>query len=880
MKLLSPIHTMAAFVFRRSRVEREMEEELRSHLENRADDLERQGLSRIQAEQQARIEFGGYQRHKEECREALGIRLLGEFIADARYGMRQLRRSPGLTVVAVLTLALGIGATTAVFSVVDRILFRSLPYPHADRIVSVGFRAPIASGEFMLGTDYLEWRARQKPFQAFTSWGGITACDLTGRTPLRLSCAHVESTFLPAFGITPLLGHNFTRSEDQPRAPKTALLSYGLWQSRFGGARDVVGRVISLDDESVQIIGVLPATFELPTLDHADLLIPQQLDEAAQHRPAPGNVIRTFAVLKPGISITQAHAALEPVFLQSLKWVPPQFQKEVTLGVRSLRDFQVGNLRLALWILFAAVAAVLLIACANVASLLLARAVGRQREFAVRWALGAGRARLMRQNLTESLLLAVAGGATGCLLAAALVRIFVSIAPEGIPRLDQARIDPRVLIFALAASVLCGISFGLVPALQFPRGEWLPGRRGAEFTRHRFRQGLVAGQIAVSLVLLAGASLLLRSLWNLDHEPLGMDVQGVLTVNIDLGSQFHSNAAEQAGFFDRVEERLGALPGVQRLALSDSLPPGGWTHAEMYASIEVEGRPRFESGTGGMVVWRAVTPAYFSALRIPILRGRPFRELDRAPDRHVIIVSSTLARRLFPGRNPLGQNLRLGFQGPWYEVVGVAQDVKNNGLFGRPDPEFYMVRGHAPVDSTRFAGVVMRAQAGMNPAAVAHSIRSVVAQLDPELPVTIETMKERVGTFVVRPRFDASLLGLFAAMGGLLAAIGVFGMTAFLVAQRTHEIGIRLAIGATRAHILWCFVGNAMKVVAIGLSLGLLSAFAACRLLVSLLFGVRTDDPTTYLAALLTLMAIALVGSCLPARRATKVDPMVALRHE
>jgi putative ABC transport system permease protein len=867
-------------LIRRKRADRELDEELQFHLQNQIEQNVERGMNPDEARYAARRLFGGIEQVRERCRDLRGVNFVESLIQDIQFGLRQLRRNPGFTLVAVLTLALGIGVTTAMFSVVDRILFYPLPYPHADRLVSVGFYAPIASGEFMLGTDYLEWRARQTPFQAFTSWSGISACDLTGRMPLRLSCARVESTFLPTFGITPLLGHNFTRAEDQPRAPKTALLSYGLWQTRFGGARDVVGRTISLDDEPVRIIGVLPRTFELPTLARADLLVPQQLDEAAQHRPAAGSVIRTFARLKPGISIAQARAALEPLFLQSLKWVPPQFQKEVTLGTRSLRDFQVGNLRLVLWILFAAVAAVLLIACANVASLLLARAVRRRQEFALRWALGAGRARLIRQSLTESLLLAGAGGAAGCCLAAALLRIFIAIAPGGIPRLDQARIDPPVLIFVLAASVLCGISLGLAPALQFPRGKTLKGWREAEFTRHRFRQGLVASQIAVSLMLLAGASLLLRSLWNLDHEPLGMDIRGVLTVNIDLGGQFHSNTAEQLALFKRVEERLKALPGVQQLALTDSLPPGGWAHATIYASIEVEGRPRFKSGTGGMVVWRAVTPAYFSALGIPILRGRSFNKLDRAPDRHVIILSTELAPRLFPGRNPLGQNLRLELQGPWYEVVGVAGNVKNNGLTGRADPEYYIVRGHAPVNSTRFASVIMRVRLGMNPSAVAHSVRSAVAEIDPDLPITIETMKQRVGSLVVRPRFDASLLGLFAVMGAILAAIGIYGMISFLVTQRTHEIGIRMALGAQRKDVVQLVVGQGMALALIGVGIGIADALGLTRLLSSMLYGVKPTDPLTFAVVSLVLAGVALLACYIPARRAMKVDPAVALRHE
>ena len=804
-------------------------------------------------------------------------------LQDVRYGLRMLLKNPGFAVVAILTIAVGIGATTAVFSVVDLALFRSLPYPHQERLVSFGLVAPIEHDEFMLGTDYMEWRAQQSPFEALaTMLPGLDNCDLTEQNPARLSCAQVESTFLPTFGIQPVLGRNFTREEDRPNSPNVALLSYGTWRGRFGADPNIIGKTISLDTQPTRIIGVLPANFEFPTLARPDIVVPQSLPEAEQVRPKTGAVLRAFARLKPGVTIAQAQAALQPLFQQSLKWVPPQFRKEVSLRVRSLRDRQVSDVRLAFWILLAAVVSVLLIACANVANLLLARTAGRQRELAVRAALGAARSRLVRQALIESLLLSVVGGAAGCVLGQFLLRLFVVIAPEGIPRLQQAQLDLRVLLFALAVSMLSGVLCGLMPALQNPRPEALMGRLAVGASLSWFRQLLVAAQVAVSLVLLAGASLLLRSMWNLENEPLGMRYDRVLTANVALG-QNYAKPAQQLAFFDQLEQRLPWLPGVKAFALSDSLPPGGQQHFTLFSAIRVDGRPLPQEGTGGTVAWRSVTPGYFSVLDIPILRGHGFADADRNPDQYSLILNDTLARRMFPGEDPIGKRLQPGLDGPWYTVVGVAADVKNSGINLPADPEFYYVRRHTTDDVwlTRngpYSSLIIRTT--MNPKATAEWVRSEIAELDPNLPVTIETMNQRVSKFAERPRFDAVLLSLFAAMGTLLAAIGIYGVISFLVTQRTQEIGVRMALGAQAEDIMRWVAGSGLKPVIAGGAVGLILAIAASRMLTSLLFGVKPHDPATFCLAGLSLVAIGMIASYIPARRATRVDPMVALRYE
>jgi len=807
------------------------------------------------------------------------VRLQFEILAqDLRYAARGFVRSPAFTLTAIFAIALGVGAGAAVFSAVDRILFRSLPYPQADRLVSLGFIAPIIPQEFMLGTDYVEWRARQQPFASITSWTAIHDCDLTAAHPVRLACAQVEANFLPTLGIQPMIGRNFTRDEDRPNGPSVALLSYGLWRSRFAGSRQVMGKTIPLDGQTATIIGVLPPDFEMPTLEHTDVVVPQALDEAQQKRPNTGRVLRSIARLKPGVTPQQAAAALAPLFQESLQYVPGPFRKEVHLLVRSLRDRQIHDARQASCILLAAVLAVLLIACANVANLLLARAAARQRELAVRLALGASRRRLVRQTLTESLLLAAAGGFAGMLLAAALLRVFVAIAPAGIPHLQQASVDARVLLFALIVSITCGAVFGLIPAFEQPRAESLAGWRAVGVRRFLLRHALVAAQIAASLILLTGASLLLRTLWNLENQPLGMRTDRVLTATVTLGRQLYDTPASQLAFFENLENRLRRIPGVTHVALSDSTPLSGTPRSTIYSVIEVPGRPRMAEGTGGMVTWRAITPGYFAALGIPILRGRAFTEQDRNPQSHTVVLSELLARRLFPNQDPLGKQIEWGRTGRWLTVIGIAGNVKNGALMEPDDPEFYEIRKHTPQEFGRTATAILSGP--LDPAALSRWVRTEVAALDPSLPVEIETFDQRMGRLAARPRFDAWLLSLFAGMALLLSVIGLYGVVSFLVAQRTPEIGVRMALGATRARIATLVLGHAARWTLAGAALGAIGSWLTARLLAAMLFHVSARDPWILAAAIAILLIAALLAAWLPSRRAARVDPMAALRQE
>ena len=805
-------------------------------------------------------------------------------LQDARFAWRWLTRNPAFSLTAILAGALGIGATSAVFSAVDRILFRPLPYANEDRLVSTGMMAPLDTNEFLFADPYFELRRHPGPFEQVTAFqAGAVETDLTENNPVRLLAVHLEANFLDVFGLHPALGRMFTRDEDRPNGPAVALISYGLWRTRFGGDPHAVGRTLMLDGSPVQVVGVLPKGFEMPTLTPADVVLPLALNEATEHS---GRAFRVFARLKPGVGVRQAMAELQPYFQQALLTVPPRFRKEISLRVRPVRDRQVGDVRAASLALFGAVLAVLLIACANIATLLLARAVARERELAMRMALGASRTRLARQALTESVLLSGFAGVAGCLLAWALLRAFIAIAPAALPRLEQAAIDSRVLLFTVVAALASGLVFGIVPALRAP-GSLTGAGRATVRTRGGLRSSLVTLEIAFSMVLLTGAGLLLHSLWKLEAVPLGIHGDHVVTAKFVLGLQRYRMPERQIAFFNDLEQRLSAAPGVEAAAITDSMPPAGGMHGRPFSTIDVEGRPPVPEGTGGMVAFRYITPGYFTALGVPIVRGRPFTERDRDPSSFPVILSETLARRLFPNQDPIGKQILRGPDGQWSTVIGIARDVANNGVTRETWPEFYNLRKHAADylyrrqgPNTLPMGGIAIARTAIDPQVAAASLRSLFASLDPTLPVEVATMHQRLQEIDQRPRFYAILLAVFAAMGVLIAAVGLFGVMSFLMAQRAREVGVRMALGATPADIVRMTLASAGRWAAAGVIVGAFGSFATARLLRSLLFHVEPGDPAAIAAAVATLCAVTLIAAAAPARRASKVDPAITLRQD
>jgi putative ABC transport system permease protein len=814
---------------------------------------------------------------------------MNDLIQDLRYALRQLRTNPGFTAVAVLTLALGIGAATAMFSLVDRILFRSLPYPHDHELVSVGVIAPIIDGEFLFAANYLEWREHQTAFAGFTSSTGVNDCDLTEDHPVRVACAAVASTFLPTFAVHPVLGRNFTREEDQPSAPKVALLAYHLWQDRFGGDSAVVGHTISIDGQPTRIIGVLPRDFEFPTLAHADLVVPEALDESIVQRHLMGPVVRVFGRMKPGATVEQSKAELQPQFRDFVQSAPPPFRQTLRLQVRSIRDLQVHDSRRAAWLLLLSALAVLLIACANAANVVLARSAARRQELAIRSALGAGRARLFRQTLTESVSLALFGGTAGTGLAYIIIRAFVALAPAGIPRLSEASVDGRILFFALLVSFASGILFGTAPALERPV-QMLAVNAASGVRKGRLRQALLVGQVWMAVVLMASAMLFVRSLRNLETEPLGINTENIVTAQLTLGQQKYSSAAQRLAFFEELERKLRELPGIRSAALTDSLPPNNPVRTMPFFALQAEGHPPLApgEGVGGIVGWRSVTPNYFSVLGISLLRGRPFDEQDRTPESHTIILNQALAKRLFPNEDALGKLIRFRtdravLTAP-FTVIGITGNTQNQGLGGMAGPEYFMVRRHTDddvvfnyPDSQR---IIMVVRGAIGAPTVAQQLRSAVAALDPTLPVESDTLDESVVRLAERPRFSAALLSLFAVVGLLLTAIGIYGVVSLVVNQRAQEIGIRMALGATRKDVIGMMVWQAAFWIGIGAAAGVCGSLAVARWIGSLLFGIRANDPATLCAAAGALVVVAMVAAWVPARRTAKIDPMVALRYE
>jgi putative ABC transport system permease protein len=797
----------------------------------------------------------------------------GEIVPDLHYAARGLLRNRTFTAVAILSLALGIGATTSVFSVVDRILFRSLPFADSDRLVSLGIHAPALPYDFFFGAGYL--RLKQHPpsaLQAVTSWTGTNDCDLTDGDPVRLSCAAVASTFLATLGVAPVLGRSFSAAEDSPHVQKTVLLSYGLWRARFGQSPAVLEKIISLDGQPARIVGVLPRDFETPTLAQADLLIPQQVDDAMLARAVTGRPLRVIARLSPGAGKAQVQAEGEAALAGELQTAHSLMPKstDIQVHIRSLRDLQGGDAATVSRVLLAMVFAVLLLACANVVNLLLARSFARRREMAIRTALGAGRLQLLRLAITEGLLLACTGGVVGVALAFLMLRALLRLAPEGIPRLSEATLDPRILGFTLVCCVAVGLLFGIVPAM---RGG---GRIG--------RPVLVTAQFALSLALLTGAGLLGRALWNFQQKPLGMETQHVLTASLSLSNQRYPRGEQQLAFAERLENALRAAPELGLVAIADSYPPNMPQRSRMAMGLRVDGRTP-DTPIEGRVVWRAVGPEYFHALGIRILSGRSFTEDDRTGSAEVAIVSESLARRLFGTTYPLGHFLGLAALEDSARIVGVAQDVRNSGGTAPDDPEYYVPRVYradasiyaAPDELRRLAAIV---RTPLSADAAARVLRQSVASLDGSLPVEIASVAKTTDRLAVRPRFNATLLGLFAMIGLALAAFGLYGVLGFLVVQRTREIGVRMAIGASPGSIVRLILATAGKWLIFGLTFGLCLSVAVASALRSLLLGVSPFDPAAWVFSATILLLTALAAAWVPSRRAAAVDPMEVLRHE
>ncbi len=883
MSLFPSWRSTARRLLRLSRMERELDSEVRAYLDALVDEKVSAGMNREEARRAASMELGGVEQVKEAVREALMGARVENLWKDFVYGARLLAKSPGVTAVAVLTLALGMGPGIAIFSFVDGILLRPLPYPQPERIVQV-FQTNHDNGRMDLPVsppNYADWLAQTQSLERMTAYAWSSEV-LTGGVPERVTSAVIAGDFFGAFGVAPILGRPFGADAQQQAAQ--VILSYGVWQRRLGGRASVVGETISVGARPHTVAGVMPRGFNHPA--GAELWVPLVF-APGEMKERNSHYLDVAARLKPGVALAGAQGEMD-VIGRRLGAQYPESNKQYGVRVVSLHEEMVRGVRPALGMLFGAVALVLLIACVNVANLLLARGAARQRDMAMRAALGAGRLRLAQQLLSEGFLIAAASGVLGTLVAWWSLDGLRSLSPVQLPRLEAVTLDPRVIAFAVLLMFLTTLLFGLAPAWQAARvqvSESLKeGARGSGGAGHaRLRSALVVAEVALSLVLLVGAGLVLRALWGLLSTPPGFDANNVLTADLYLARGKHGEHASRAQFIEAVLEKARAIPGVETASMAVHLPLGGTT---MTYGFLMEGDPEKPSrdertGQAAMKVagLRLVTSDYLRTMRIPVLRGRGITARDVAGAPEVALVNQAMAAKYWPGADPIGKKVRIARQatGPaWREVVGIVGDVRHHALHKPPEPEIYLALAQ---QSAHLLRVALRTSG--HPAASAQALREAVWAVDKDQPVVrVRPMTAVVLNSVAETRFYGLLLGLFAGLALLLAGAGIFSVMAYVVTQRTREMGIRLALGAQRADVLRMVVSGGMKLALAGVALGLAAGVYATRWVEKLLFSVKPWDAPTFAGASILLLGVAAIACLVPARRATQVDPLVALRHQ
>jgi putative ABC transport system permease protein len=867
-------------LFHKDRVDQEFTEEIQAYLDMLTEANLRQGLSPQEARRNALVELGGVEQVQERVREIRMGRFIETVWRDVRTGVRALVHTPGFTLVALLALSLGIGMNTAIFSIVNGVLLRPLSFPDAERLVhfeGINPERGIFSGGYLSVPDYQDWRSQTDVFESISpisQQGTILTGDEA--EPEYVPFSKVKPSFFQTMGVNPFMGRALL-NEDEVANEVVAVLSYGLWQRRYGANPNIIGSGITLGGTRCIVVGVMPAGFDYPEKTQVWTLLYPNSKERRDNR----HLKVVIARLKPTATIAEAQSQIDTISAR-LQQQYPETNYGWSTRLTGLQDWTTKGVRRSLLLLLGAVGFVLLIACANIANLLLARATARRREIAVRTALGAGRWRIIRQLLTESLLLAFAGGALGLALSFLLIKLLIAFGPANIPRLDQVGLDARVLGFTVGVVGLVGLFFGLAPALHASKTDLNDvmkegGRSGSEGPgRNRVRAILVVSEIALCLLLLIGAGLLIKSFVLLRDVNPGFDPENVLTMRVALPGRRYPGPQQSATFFRELTQRVSALPGVESAGAALSLPLGG-SGSTAGRSLIREGRP-LTPEEALQTDYFVVTPDYLKTMRIPVKTGRPFTDRDTAESPPVVIVNENIARLVFAGEDPIGKRIIVWRDEKFpREIVGVVGDVKSRELDEETGPQMYVPYAQ----DAGWGGLSLAVRTKGDPEALTAAVRGALLSIDKDQPAyDIKTMDDVFSASVAKTRLVVLLFGVFSMFALLLASIGIYGVIAYSVAQRTHEIGIRLALGAQTREVLRMIITQGMILALIGAGLGLAGAFAATRVMRGLLYGVSPTDPLIFIGVSLLLTVVALLACYIPARRATKVDPMIALRYE
>ncbi len=870
---------------RRKRMMEELDQDIRDHIERETQDNIERGMSPEDARYAATRKFGNVAHVKEETREVWSLIWLEHFVEDVRFGLRMLRKNPGFTAVAMLTLALGIGANAAVFSVVYAVLLRPLPYKDPSSLIVLNETTPMVGIVSVSYPNFLDWRDQSRTFSQLAAVRGV-GFNLSGVTqPENISGAAVSPNFLSMMGVRPFLGRDFDSSEEKAGTPPVILLSYSLWQSHFGADPNIAGRTIKLDDRSFTIVGVLPPDYR--SLDKTDVMLPIGVwttdnSEDAKERGARGD-LAVIGRLATGVDLAKARAEMEGIAAR-LAAEYPASNDRFGVALQPIRDAFVSDIRPAILVLFGAVMFVLLIACANVANLFLVRGASRTKEIALRIAFGASRSRIVRQMLTESLVLACFGGVLGLALAMGGIRGMAQLIPTGMLSGSTVNLNGAVVLFVGSVVLLAAFIFGLAPALHSTKpdvqSELKEGGRtsSAGASQNRLRGVLAIAEMSLALILLIGAGLLMKSLYRLLAVDPGFRPERVLAMSIGLHSQQYSQDPAVRNFWQQLLDRVSVLPGVQSAAVGTNIP---LTDSHGRADVTIEGMAQTEPGNYPHPDVHTVSPRYFETLGISLLRGRSFTDDDNEKAPLAGMINAMVARRFFPNEDPIGKRFLFGHPSAanaskWYTIVGVVSDTKLYGLANPARLEVYL-----PFRQNPSSGMSLVVKSSADPAALTTEIREAVQSIDKDQPIfAISTMEELRSNSVATRRMTLVLLGLFSGLALVLGAIGIYGVISYSVAQRTHEIGIRMALGAPRRDVFRLVVGQGLKLAGIGIAIGIVAAFGLARLMSSLLYGVSTTDFETFAGVSILLALVALLACYVPARRAMRVDPIVALRYE